>query len=247
MELAEIARMEQQEQNYWWHVGRRLVLRRVLAAFVKSNGSLNILDIGCGTGINFWWLKGWGRVIGLDSSPEAIDYCRNKHAYDTLVLSDASQLDEIPRLRSGQGFDLITAFDVLEHIQDDTAVLAEWFTGLKERGYLFLTVPAYQWLFSAHDKALHHFRRYSAIELKQKLESAGFRIEFISPFFFFTFPVVVLVRLLTKKQPAQTSYVPTAAGVDTALVGLSRIEAAILVHGGKLPWGSSILVLAQRS
>jgi len=239
MELAEIARMEQQEEHYWWHIGRRLVLRSVLSAHLKPMGNLDVLDIGCGTGINYRWLKSWGEVTGLDSSREAIKYCKNKRAYDELVLSDASKLPE-------DKFDIITAFDVLEHIQDDTAVLTEWFEGLKGGGYLFLTVPAYQWMFSAHDKALHHFRRYSATGLRRKLRATGFEVKFLSPFFFFTFPVVMLVRLLSRHKTPKTSYVGTSSMVDTILVDLSKLEAAGLSKGIGLPWGSSLLVLAQK-
>lgn len=240
MELAEIARMEQQEEYYWWHIGRRLVLRSVLSAHLKPLGNLDVLDIGCGTGINYRWFKDWGKVTGLDSSREAIEYCRNHRAYDELVVSDASQLPE-------NKFDIITAFDVLEHVQDDAAVLTKWFEGLKSGGHLFLTVPAYQWMFSAHDKALHHFRRYSAIGLRRKLRAAGFEVKFLSPFFFFTFPVVMLVRLLSRRKTPKTSYVETSSVVDTILVELSRFEAAGLSKGIGLPWGSSIVAIATKN
>ncbi len=239
MELAEIARMEQQEQNYWWHVGRRLVLHKVLASHIKPEGKLNILDIGCGTGINFWWLKEWGKVTGLDNSPEAIEYCREKYAYDALVLSDASKLPE------GQ-FDLITAFDILEHIQDDTAVLTEWRRSLRRGGLILLTVPAHQWLFNKHDEVLHHRRRYSAVELRRKIESAGLTVRFISPFFFFVFPVFVVVRIVMGRRP-RTTYETASAATHTEgiLVWLSSLEAALMRRRIGLPVGTSILVVAE--
>jgi len=240
MDLVEIARMETQEQNYWWHVGRRKVLSKVLSAQLPPSGNLEILDVGCGTGINYDWLKQWGRVTGLDTSPEALAYCRKKQVYDDLLQIDGTSL---PFSRQ---FDLLTAFDVLEHIPDDRVALQSWHTALKPNGYVFVTVPAYQWLFSAHDKALHHQRRYSARELKQKFERAGFRVRFISPFFFFTFPAVVAVRLLTKTASPKTSYVQTPSTASKFLVNLSQSEAKFLAHGDQLPWGSSLLVLAQK-
>jgi SAM-dependent methyltransferase len=203
-------------------------------------GNLTILDVGCGTGINFDWLKQWGKVTGLDTSSDALQYCRDKQVYDELVQTDGTHLPF-----RGQ-FDLITAFDVLEHIPDDIGALQSWSTALKPNGYVFITVPAYQWLFSAHDKALHHQRRYSAKELKLKFEQTGFKIKFISPFFFFTFPMVMLVRLFTKNAQPKTSYVKTSSATSKFLINLSNSEANFLARGDKLPWGSSILVLAQK-
>lgn len=240
MELSEYVQMERQEQDYWWHVGRRMVLNQVLTTQIPPSGHLTILDIGCGTGNNYNWLKHWGRVTGLDTSPAALQYCRNRRAYDDLVQADGADLSSLNQ------FDLITAFDVLEHISDDTEALKNWFAVLKPNGYVFITVPAYQWLFSAHDKALHHHRRYSSQGVKQKFEQAGFKTKFISPFFFFTFPMLALVRLFTKTAQPKTSYVKTSAGVSKFLVNLSKSEANFLAHGDKLPWGSSILVLAQK-
>lgn len=240
MELSEYGRMEQEEQNYWWHIGRREVLQKVLGKHIPQGQNLDILDMGCGTGINYGWLKNWGRVMGLDTSVEALEYCRNKHVYDELVQTDGTNLS------FDSQFDLLTAFDVLEHIQDDVSALRNWYTTLKTNGYVFITVPAYQWLFSAHDKALHHHRRYSAKELKQKFEQAGFNIKFISPFFWFTFPMVVLVRLLTKKSKPKTSYVETPGALGRFLISLSKSEANFLARGDSLPWGSSILVIAQK-
>jgi len=240
MELSEYAQMERQEQNYWWHVGRRAVLDKVLSVQLPPSGTLEILDVGCGTGINYDWLKRWGRVTGLDTNREALAYCREKRAYDDLLQTNGTDLP------FSQQFDLLTAFDVLEHIPDDRVALQSWHTALKPNGYVFVTVPAYQWLFSAHDKALHHQRRYSARELKQQFEQAGFRVRFISPFFFFTFPALMAVRLFTKKASPKTSYVTTPGSASKFLVNLSKSEAKFLAHGDQLPWGSSILVIAQK-
>jgi len=240
MELAEYAQMEQQEQNYWWHIGRRKVLQQVLWKRIPQGQNLDILDVGCGTGINYHWLKSWGRVVGLDPSPEALSYCRTKQVYDDLIQADGADLPY------HQQFDLITAFDVLEHIPDDRLALQSWFATLKPNGSVYLTVPAYQWLFSAHDKALHHQRRYSTRELSQKLKQVGFKIKFISPFFWFTFPLVVLVRLLTKASPPKTSYVATSSGLSQLLVKLSSLEANFLSAKHQLPYGSSIVVLATK-
>ncbi|AKM84827.1 MAG: methyltransferase type 11 [candidate division Kazan bacterium GW2011_GWA1_50_15] len=241
MELAEYGQMEKQEQHYWWHIGRRRVLQKVLASHLPIGGQLEILDIGCGTGVNYWWLKKWGRVAGVDPSPEALAFCREQHAYDELLQIDGTELGITSE------YDLAVAFDVLEHIENDKVALRSWWQALKPGGYLMITVPAHQWLWSAHDKALHHFRRYSVGELRAKFRETGFAVQFISPFFFFTFPLVVLVRFLTKGAKPKTSYVATSSWVDKILISFSRLEANYLAKGRGFPWGSSVVVVARKN
>jgi len=237
MDKAELAQMEKQEQNYWWHIGRRQILRDFLNRRLAGRDH-KILDIGCGTGINFTWLKDFGQVTGSDTSSVALDYCRAHGAYHQLFQGDVPP---------GQ-FQLITAFDVLEHIEDDRAALTAWHRALSPDGHLLLTVPANPLLFSAHDRALHHFRRYTSLGLRRKLTQAGFRVEFISPFFFFTFPVVAIVRLLHKSARPKTTYeqVSTQTGTSSMLIGLSRVESAIISAGLGWPWGSSLLAYAVK-
>ncbi|RLC37543.1 hypothetical protein DRH29_01595 [candidate division Kazan bacterium] len=241
MELAEYTRMERYEKNYWWHIGRRYILGQILTKFVTPTGKLNVLDLGCGTGINFSWLKKWGVVTGLDNEPNALSYCRQKSAYHRLIQDDATR-------PSSEKYDLITAFDLLEHMEDDRLALRRWHSNLTPSGYLLLTVPAHQWLFGAHDKALHHKRRYSSFELSQKIRAAGFKIKFLSPFFFFVFPVFVVIRLVKKYAKPETTYetVSDAIHLNGFLVWLSKLEAYLLTSGIGLPWGSSILVVATK-
>lgn len=241
MEIAEYARMEYYERNYWWHIGRRYILEHVLTKFVTPTGKLSILDLGCGTGINFNWLKSWGTVIGLDSEVNALDYCRQKQSYHQLIQRDATNLPS-------EKFNLITAFDLLEHMDNDREALRTWYSSLENNGYLLLTVPAHQILFGAHDKALHHQRRYSSFGLSQKIRTAGFKIEFLSPFFFFVFPIFALVRLFTKLAKPQSTYetASTVSGLDSILISLSELESYLLSVGIGLPWGSSIIVVAKK-
>lgn len=241
MNIHELTEMHNQESVYWWHIGRRLVLTKVLRRFFKLPRKLKILDVGCGTGINFTWLKAWGEITGLDSAAEALDFCRAQGSYQHLLQADAGRFVTETR------YDLVTAFDVLEHLEDDAKALTTWHQALADGGYLYLTVPAYQWLFGAHDRALLHFRRYTTRELKAKLERAGFRVQFISPFFTFTFPIVALVRLFERGHSAQTSYRPTSSVVSKILVWLSSLEASWLSKGIRLPFGSSILVVAKKA
>lgn len=237
MELSEYRAMHDAESNYWWHIGRRKVLQTIAHRFFTR--AANILDVGCGTGINYEWLQDLGTVTGLDDHDVALEYCRSHQAYDHLILGDAT------KVQGQQVFDAITAFDVLEHIEGDSEALASWYQTLKPNGLVFISVPAYQWLWSGHDVALHHFRRYTASELRTKFEKAGFKIKLITPFFFFTLPILALVRFAKKNQEG-TTYVDTPAWASKILIALSGIEAWWISKGVGLPWGSSIAVIAQK-
>ncbi|MDD5605870.1 MAG: class I SAM-dependent methyltransferase [Patescibacteria group bacterium] len=241
MDVQEVAEMHAQETNYWWHIGRRQVLGRVLGGFVSPHCNLQLLDLGCGAGVNFSWLRDWGQVDGLDNSPTALAFCRAHRAYRHVIEGDASNI------LTATTYDLVTAFDVLEHIQNDVVALQNWHRVIKPNGWLYLTVPAHAWLFTTHDQVLHHFRRYSALDLRQKVECAGFEIKFLSPFFFFTFPVFVAVRWLMRGQ-RRTTYetASSQSRLTGVLVALSQIEASWLGRGWGLPWGSSLVLIAKR-
>lgn len=240
MDIQELSEMHAQEISYWWHIGRRRVLNKLLHRFLSLRHGQKVLDVGCGTGVNFAWLRRWGEVHGLDYSSDALAFCHQTQAYDELVQGDASNFDV------NHAYDLLTAFDVLEHLENDSQALATWYKPLKSGGLIYITVPAHQWLFSAHDRALHHYRRYSVGELRQKLIQAGFKIRFISPFFFFTFPIVAIVRLINKNKSAQTSYQTTPPVLSNILVFLSSLEAWFLSKGVPLPFGSSIVVIGEK-
>lgn len=239
MEQIEYQRMAEHETTYWWHVGRRLVITEVIKKIKFLDSQTRIVDIGCGTGANYPLLKIFGLVTGVDRQAEAIAFCRQRQAYDDLWLGDALSIPLPPP-------NLITAFDVLEHINDDQLALNSWHQALTSGGAVVLTVPAFQFLFGAHDRVLHHVRRYSVLELRTKLGLAGFRNIYISYFFFFTFPLLVISRLLTKQTNNYSTYQATPAIFAWLFIKLSRLEAGLMAHGVKFPWGSSLIVLAYK-
>ncbi|MBU1092078.1 class I SAM-dependent methyltransferase, partial [Patescibacteria group bacterium] len=189
MDEENILELSEQEKLYWWHISRRSILQSVLDRFraqffcypdlllchpersrgisepVLLNSSapspagesaqndIRILDVGCGTGENFYWLSKFGEVTGADTSELAVELADQK---GKAVLG---RTEDLP-FEDGT-FDLVTAFDVLEHVTDDAKVLQEWKRVLHSGGRLFLSVPAYQGLFGPHDRALGHLRRYN--------------------------------------------------------------------------------------
>lgn len=233
------------ENRYWWYVGRRFVFDNMLGRLYTRGKDSLIADVGCGTGGNIKTLQMHGRVVGLDISQKALDYCHSKGLTNTHLMPD-----RIPETGlESQSVDLITMFDVLEHIQDDRAALREYNRVLKPGGMIFLTVPAFKLLWSELDEHLHHFRRYKRGELEKKLKEAGFEIVKSSYLFFFTFPLVFLYRVIgnfqEKKFHPQFSYVEFPKIINWTLVSFSKVE-AFLLRFLRLPVGSSVICLARK-
>ncbi len=265
MDNQEIQRLREEEQTYWWHIARRMILESILnrflpairhPEFISGSPSLTskniglemlkqvqhdgrrILDVGCGTGENFQWLGKFGKVAGVDTSELAVELASQK---GTAVLGRAEDLPF-----EDQVFDLVAAFDVLEHLSEEERALGEWGRVLCSRGLLFISVPACQWLFGPHDRALGHYRRYSLPELIKLLKQYGFQPIFASYIFCGTFPLFFIQRWLARysHQDAQ-QYIPVPQWVNNILIGLGKAEAGWL-RVAKFPFGSSIVVLARK-
>jgi SAM-dependent methyltransferase len=161
------------EQSHWWHIGRR----RILATFVEEicnqvkDRRARILDVGCGTGANLLMLSKYGEAEGVDISEDALAFCRER-GLDKVKLGAAEELPYEPGM-----FDLVTAFDVVEHMDDDLAGLKEMRRVLRPGGRVLLFVPAFMFLWGLQDDVSHHRRRYRLPELARVLEQAGFQIE----------------------------------------------------------------------
>lgn len=195
MELAEYALMQRIESNYWWFVGRRELamhmLRSELGDTKIPSFPLSILDVGCGTGGNMAALEQFGYVTGCDISREAIEFCRQRGQLRVFLQDDPARLP----FTTGS-FDLVTAFDVLEHVERDREMMAELYRILVPGGTAFLTVPAHPWLWTIHDESLHHQRRYTRERLRSDLAAAGFtniRVEYTNGLLM---PLMVPIRWL---------------------------------------------------
>lgn len=230
------------EDSYWWFVGRRAIIDRVLRRFAKPTHLA--ADIGCGSGRNMLVLApNTDQVIGFDRSPAALALAAARGF--PVAFANAQS---IPLADSS--VNMVSAFDVLEHLDDDMQGLSELHRVLKPGGYLLITVPAYRFLWSEHDEALMHRRRYSASELHVKLTRTGFTVIKRSYAVFFPFFPIVLYRLfrgLFPKDPfaPRASHVILPAFANNLFISLLKLEAWMM---GKisLPWGTSIVVLAGK-
>ena len=181
MNPEEYERMHALETDYWWFVGRRALVARLLEAtrpFIASEAP-QLVDIGCGTGANLPMLREavgpQGAVFGLDFSPLALQWSRSEGEIEGGQIH-LSQGDALSLPLRDNCADIVTMLDVLEHLSDDSKALGEVQRILKPGGALILSVPAYQHLWSAHDEALHHFRRYEKAGLNRVLRRAGFNV-----------------------------------------------------------------------
>ncbi len=239
----EYAHMYRLESTYWWYVARRKLLQWGLKSALKGGGPQRILDMGCGTGLNERVLRQFGEVTSADQSDEALRFTRSR-GVQQLVCCSAEQLPF-----SRDSFDVITALDVLEHITEDNQALTELMRVLKPGGLLFITVPAYGFLWSEHDEALHHRRRYSAHELRNKLAAAGLEVErithFITLLFFPILAVRILQNLRKKSVEPKTSHVILPGWLNSTLTGVLGLE-RFLLRFLNLPVGVSLVCWARK-
>ncbi len=239
MELEEYEKMYRFEENYWWWAGKRKIVKRILESLKPDCD--RILDIGCGTGANLEYLGDYGMVVGLDFSREALDFSKMRE-HENLVQGDAERLPF-----RDDSFDLITGLDIIEHIDDGRASRG-FVEALKNNGLLLLTVPAYSFLWSKHDEALHHRRRYSKNQLRRVLEENGFTIEKMSYWNSFLFIPVAVTRLV-KRYVIRSREVKTDVGelpsiINGLLTFIMTVESC-LIRRIDLPFGVSIVCLAR--
>lgn len=247
MNTAEYERMYRLEDSYWWFVGRhRLVeslIRRRYSGSSDGRTPLTILDIGCGTGAMSEVLTKWGRTVSADFSELALRFSR-KRGLKHLVGADAMRLPF-----ADASFDVVVAMDVLEHLPDDRAAMCEFHRILKPGGRVVATVPAYAHLWSDHDVALMHFRRYIRREMAERLGAAGFRMEKTSYTMTMLYPVVAAQRRVNRHKPkadnpqAQLPMVPKP--VNAALIRLLDVENSVATRLN-LPFGLTVVCVAVK-
>lgn len=232
--------MARAEGEHWWFVGRRQIIASLLSRLIPSD-KIDILEVGCGTGGNLAMLSDFGRVTAVEKNSWAAEYAQNKFGVADILFADFLELD-----CSGRQFDLICAFDVLEHLQNDVYALQRMVDMLADNGRIIVTVPAYKWLWSNHDRKLHHYRRYNRDELIKKINQLPLNIEFISYFNFLLFPLALCLRcldiLLFKGWSSQTNHVDGL--LNKILLKIFSSEQHILQHAHP-PFGLSLLVVLR--
>lgn len=239
MERAVYDHMAELDQRHWWYLGRRQVLASLIERAAKPPSNGRILEVGCGTGHNLAMLQKFGRVDGveLDESVRAIAETR---------LGRQVMADKLPELGSvaDKSYDLICAFDVIEHVHDDDAALAAIARKLRPGGKFAMTVPAHRWMWTAHDEVNQHKRRYSKKSLKALIARSPLQLQSMGYLNSLLFPLAVGERLTSKllrKNNADLGIPP--APLNKLLTGIFAFER----HGiSRLPFppGLSLFAIA---
>ena len=240
MERVVYETMAELDQSHWWYKARREIIAALIRRIVKPPPNARLLEIGCGTGHNLAMLAEFGAVDALELDDEARTIAEKRLGRRVM----SAPLPELAGVPDGH-YDLIGAFDVIEHIDDDKAALESVASRLKPGGKLVMTVPAHQWMWSAHDVINHHKRRYSKNGLKQLIAASPLRLDRIGYFNSLLFPVAVAERFSSKirgKDEADLSVPP--APINAALEAVFAAERH-LVGRLPLPPGLSLFAVAS--
>jgi SAM-dependent methyltransferase len=229
------------EDRHWWYRGRRRLLCRVIAS-LRLPADARILDAGCGSGRNMVELARYGTASGVELSPVSVEAARRRGVGEVVTGS----ITDMPF--AAASFDLAVCLDVIEHLEDDHAALAELRRVVGPGGALLVTVPAYPWLWSSHDTVNQHQRRYTKTSLLAAATSAGWRRERITHFNSLLLPVAIALRALERVRPGEPETSPDLwvppAPLNRLLEQPLHLEAAIIGRNGHaLPAGLSLLAV----
>lgn len=233
------------ERSTWLNEGRGALIGELLRQCPNIEG--DVLEVGAGSGLYVDIMASYGPLDVIEVDEETCDALEQHDAVRT------SYRVGIPELQTDRRYGLIGAFDVLEHIESDSSAL-QWVSDhLTDNGVFIATVPAYQWLYSDHDRAVYHFRRYTERTLRQAFPPS-LRIQTLTYFNTTLFPVAVAARAAWQvkrkftnsdgKIAKQSSELPKA--VDTLFLSIMKGEIAAIRSGMHLPFGISIVVLARK-
>jgi SAM-dependent methyltransferase len=243
MERSVYQRLDQLEGNHWWFVARRKIISAVITRFAPAKKNLRVLEAGCGTGGNLAMLSRFGKLEAFELDDEARTIAESKMP---IKVKPGILPDGIP-FKAGS-FDVVTAFDVIEHVEKDVESLGKLGEQLAPDGRLFMTVPALPWLWSKHDETHHHFRRYTKASLNETLRKAGLEPVRISYFNTFLFPLIGGLRL-ARKALGITESADDAMPGNTANALLTAVFSAEsgLVGRVPMPIGVSLIAVAKRA
>lgn len=237
------------EEEHWWFVARRAYLSACLSRFMAADGSHKLAEIGAGTGGNFSMLTRFGELDAVETDENALRIAAAKAVENDRVVSlqHGWLPDNIPlKCR----YDCVLALDVVEHVEDDQAAIDALVNLLKPSGYLLITVPAYQWLWSAHDEVNHHYRRYTAGGLRSLLNHQGVKILKLGYFNTLLFPIALIRRLWGRwmkngSSPFTDLQLP-GRPVNISLKAIFSLES---IWAGRLtmPFGLSVMTVVQRN
>ncbi|MDP3716211.1 MAG: methyltransferase domain-containing protein [Acidobacteriota bacterium] len=237
------------EARSFWCRTRNRVLTQLFRRFTDSSRPLDVLEIGCGIGGVIGALRQLPhlRLTGSEIYIQGLKYARSKMPDVDFIQLDATSIP------FHAGFDVVGAFDVLEHIEQDELVMRQVHAALRPDGLFVVTVPQYQWMWSTLDEIVNHKRRYARRQLTERLHRAGFEVIYATSFVTTLFPFMVMSRLLDRGEAraADTTTefaerVTLPRPLNILFDWIMRIDEWVLRAGPTLPFGGSLLVVARR-
>lgn len=244
-EPSHFSQLAQLEENSFWFQARNQLILWALEKYCQDFKSL--LEIGCGTA---YVLSGISKKFpqrilhGSEIFIAGLDFAIKRLPSINLMQMDARNIP------FEEEFDVIGAFDVLEHIEEDEQVLKQVYAALKPEGFMLLTVPQHTWLWSSIDERAHHVRRYTASDLHSKIKTAGFQIIRSTSFVSTLLPAMIASRFFQNKNSHKeiepTTELKLSTWLNSSFSQLMRIELALIKKGFNFPIGGSRLVVAKK-
>jgi len=228
------------DQRHWWYRARREVIAALIRRCALPPTNAEILEIGCGTGHNLAMLSQFGEVSAIEVDPEAREVAE-KRLGKAVLSAPLPELNGVPK----RHFDLVGAFDVIEHIENDRSAIDAIAACLKPGAKFVATVPAHQWMWSAHDVVNHHHRRYSLKRFRSLIDQSPLKLERSGYFNSLLFPVAVAERMASKvrgKDNSDLSMPP--APLNSALEKTFAAERHLI---GRVPLSPGLSIFAVAS
>ena len=224
------------QPDYWWYRARATLLETVLGPYLGTPS--RVLDVGSADGPSVAWMKGASRRTTMDILPGGLVPGEG-------VCGSATDLPF-----ASEAFEVVAAFDVVEHTEDDARALAELTRVLRPGGRLLLSVPAYQWAWSDHDVRAGHYRRYTRPGLVRVVEGAGLTVLRATYAFGSVFPFFMAERALREAKRrtgrlTEQRLTPVSPATDRLLMRLSAVDGRLLKRHD-LPFGSSVFLAAVK-
>jgi SAM-dependent methyltransferase len=227
------------QPEYWWYRARAELLRAAVGRFVGE--PRRVLDVGSADGPSIGWLRGRGQQVSLDIDPRGLDTGGVCGSALALPFADES-------------FDVVAAFDVIEHCDPESAVVSELARVLTPEGRMLISVPAYTWVWTRFDELSGHYRRYTRRRAIEAVRAAGLTVDRATYVFMSVFPIFAVDRLRTRVRervtdgagPDVATLPRVSSTVERTLMALSRLDQRLLQRFD-LPFGSSVVVAATKA
>lgn len=237
------------EEDNFWFKSRNKVIQNLFKKYLGENKKAEVLEIGCGTG---YVLNGLQKtfpsykLMGSEIHLKGIEYAKKRLPEVEFIQLDATKIP------FEEKFDAVGAFDVLEHIEEDVEVMKNVHKSLKKDGKFFISVPQYMFMWSRADDIAFHKRRYTRSEMKQKLESVGFEVEYLTSFVFSLFSLMYISRKLKGKESSEEvsdkdmNEFTISSLMNKTSSAFMKIDEFLIKNGAKLPFSASVIAVARK-